>query len=166
MCGTAAERRAGQELQLSFQMRCVESVQDDAVGSSQDWPSYYYHLCQLGASSITEKTRKMKLWLYLGEISPPPLIMIDPGIHTKQVNETEKNCSKLLLDSTHNYQHIQLVFKNVPPSTTFLHLFLWRNSNSDDKKYITSSVEPGEICNIAFIANILLLAKKKCGSFL
>lgn len=77
------------------------------------------------------------------------------------MNETEKNCSKLLLDSTHNYQHIQLVFKNVPPSTTFLHLFLWRNSNSDDKKYITSSVEPGEICNIAFIANILLLAKKK-----
>lgn len=44
-----------------------------------------------------------------------------------------RNCSKLLLDSTHNYQHIQLVFKNVPPSTIFLHLFLWGNSNCDDK---------------------------------
>lgn len=57
MCGTAAEYNTGQELQLSFQMRCVERVQDDAVGSSEDLPPYYYHLCQLGAS-ITERTKK------------------------------------------------------------------------------------------------------------
>lgn len=50
------------ELQLSFQMRCVESVQDDAVGSFQALPPYYYHLCQLGAS-ISVRTRKMKRWL-------------------------------------------------------------------------------------------------------
>lgn len=70
-----------------------------------------------------------------------------------------ENCSKLFLDNTCKNLHIQLIFKNFPLYIIFLHIFLEKNSNSNDK-YIFL-VEPGEICNITFVANILLLAKKK-----
>ena len=61
-------------------MRCVERVQNDAVGSFQDLPPYYYHLCQL-EGSIIERARKMKLSLCFGEVFF--FLMIDPGIHSQ-----------------------------------------------------------------------------------
>ena len=165
MCGSSGECYTEQELQLSFQMRCVERFQDDAIGSVQILPPYCYHLCQLG-TFITERTKKKEIVIVFGGVFfffffP---IMIDPGLHTKQVNETE-TLFQASLAIFHNYLCIQLISKNFPLYTIF-YMYLFREIAIVMIKYITFFVRLDEICNITFIANTLLLAKKKSGSFL
>lgn len=159
MCGSSGECYTEQELQLSFQMRCVERFQDDAIGSVQILPPYCYHLCQLG-TCITERTKKKRNCdCVLGSFFCFFPIMIDPGLHTKQVNETE-TLFQASLAIFHNYLCIQLISKNFPLYTIF-YMHLFREIAIVMIKYITFFVRLDEICNITFIANTLLLAKKK-----
>lgn len=163
MCGSSGECYIEQELQLSFQMRCVERFQDDAIGSVQILPPYCYHLCQLG-TCITERTKKKRNCdCVLGSFFCFFPIMIDPGLHTKQVNETE-TLFQASLAIFHNYLCIQLISKNFPLYTIF-YMYLFREIAIVMIKYITFFVRLDEICNITFIANTLLLAKKKVAHF-
>ena len=108
-------------------MRCVERFQDDAIGSIQILPPYCYHLCQLG-TFITERTKKKKqtVIVFWGVLFVCLFVsvMIDPGIHTKWVNETE-TLFQALLAIFHNYLCIQLISKNFPLYTIF-YMYLFR----------------------------------------
>lgn len=143
-------------------MRCVERVQGDAVGSNQDLPLYYYHLCQLGAS-ITERTKKWncgcvlrRFFFFFGHYHW--------SWNTHEVGQQNWKTVptfcwiSLVTICICNYS------KTFPLYTIFVHLFLLRNSNSDDKKYITFVVEPGEMQYN--LDSKYIITGKKCGSLL